>query len=55
MPRFVSPEGDHVIETAIPREAAQLRAEGFTEQAARTKAVREADSAKSAEQTTPAK
>jgi len=41
MPRFV--KDDITIETAIPREAAQLRAEGFTEQKARTKEVREAD------------
>ena len=43
MPRYTSPDGQHTIETAIPREANQLRAEGWTEHAARTKAVREAD------------
>ena len=41
MPRFV--KDDLVIETAIPREAAELRAQGFTEQKARTKDVRAAD------------
>jgi hypothetical protein len=40
-PRFV--KDDLTIETAIPREAAQLRAQGFTEQKARTKAVKQAD------------
>ena len=47
MPRFTK-ESDGVtiaIETAVPREAAQLRAEGFTEQKARTAVVREADAA----------
>jgi len=43
VPRFVSKDGEHVIETAIPREAASLRAQGFTEQKARTKAVKQAD------------
>lgn len=42
MPRFTNKEG-LTIETAVPREAAQLRAEGFTEQKAKTAAVREAD------------
>jgi hypothetical protein len=44
MPRF---EKDGItVETSIPREAARLRSEGFKEQAARTKAVREADADK---------
>lgn len=45
MPRFTlkTDDGDLVIETAIPREAAELRAQGFAETAAKTKAVREAD------------
>lgn len=42
MPRFTNTDG-LTIETAVPREAAELRAQGFTEQAARTKAVKEAD------------
>jgi hypothetical protein len=41
MPRFV--KDDITIETALPREAAQLRAEGFTEQKARTAEVKKAD------------
>ena len=40
-PRFV--KDDLTIETAIPREAASLRAQGFTEQKARTKAVKQAE------------
>jgi hypothetical protein len=48
VPRFV--KDDLTIETAIPREAAQLRAQGFTEQKARTKAVKQAE----AEATKPA-
>ena len=43
MPRFT--KDDITIETAVPREAAQLRAQGFSEETARTKAVREADKA----------
>lgn len=45
MPRFTlkTDDGDLVIETAIPREAATLRAQGFTETKAKTKAVKEAD------------
>jgi hypothetical protein len=43
VPRFVSKDGEHVIETAIPREAAELRRDGWTEQKARTKAVKQAD------------
>jgi hypothetical protein len=44
MPRFT--KGDLTIETAIPREAAELRAQGFTEYKARTAEVKEADAAK---------
>jgi len=43
VPRFVSKDGEHVIETAIPREAAELRRDGWTEHKARTKAVKQAD------------
>lgn len=46
MPRFVSKDGKHTIETAVPREAAALRSQGYTEQKARTTAVREADTSK---------
>ena len=53
MPRFTKEvDGSTLaIETAIPREAASLRAQGFTEQKARTKAVRtaEAEASKPAE------
>lgn len=47
MPRFTKESDGRTItvETAVPREAAQLRAEGFTEQKARTSVVREADAA----------
>lgn len=48
MPRF---EKDGVtVETAIPREAVELRSQGFKETAARTKAVKsaEADTPKTA-------
>ena len=41
MPRFT--KGDLTIETAVPREAAELRAQGFTEHKARTKAVQAAE------------
>lgn len=41
MPRFV--KDDITIETAIPREAAELRSQGFAEQKARTADVRKAD------------
>jgi hypothetical protein len=41
MPRF---EKDGLtVETAIPREAAELRAQGFKESAARTKAIKTAE------------
>lgn len=48
MPLFIKESDGHevVVETSVPREAAQLRAEGFTEQKARTSTVREADAAK---------
>ena len=38
-----------IVETSNPREAAQLRAEGFTEHKARTKEVRAADAATAAQ------
>lgn len=44
MPRFV--KDGLTIETAVPRESADLRAQGFKEQKARTAAVREADAVK---------
>lgn len=44
MPRFT--KDGLTIETAVPREAAELRAQGFTEQKARTAAVREAEAPK---------
>jgi hypothetical protein len=40
-PRFT--KDDVTIETALPREAAELRAQGFKETAARTKAVKSAE------------
>lgn len=43
MPRFI--KDGLTIETAVPREAAELRAQGFTEQRARTVAVKQADAA----------
>jgi hypothetical protein len=46
MPRFIGP-GGLTIETAIPREAAELRAQGFTEQKARTAEVKKADAEQS--------
>ncbi|MFW0772530.1 hypothetical protein ACLRGI_05125 [Paenarthrobacter nitroguajacolicus] len=45
MPRFTNKEG-FAVETSVPGEAARLRAEGFTEQKARTAAVRETDAAR---------
>ncbi|WNT44909.1 hypothetical protein SEA_ABBYDAISY_14 [Arthrobacter phage AbbyDaisy] len=49
MPRFVSKDGNHVVETSVATEAAELRRDGFTEQKARTAAVREADAVAQAE------
>lgn len=48
MPRFIKDSDGRTItvDTSIPREAAQLRAEGFTEQKASTAVVKEADAAK---------
>lgn len=43
MPRFI--KDGLTVETAIPREAAELRSQGFTEQKAKTAAVKEADAA----------
>jgi hypothetical protein len=45
MPRFV--KDDLVIETALPREAAELRSQGFTQQKARTAEVKKADAEQS--------
>lgn len=44
MPRFT--KDGLTIETAVPREVTELRAQGFTEQKARTAAVREAEAPK---------
>lgn len=46
MPRFISKDGKHTVETAVATEAAELRRDGYTEQKARTTEVREADAAK---------
>ena len=46
MPRFISQDGKHTVETAVATEAAELRRDGYTEQKARTAPVREADAAK---------
>ena len=54
MPRFISKDGQHAVETAVATEAAELRRDGYTEQKAKTTAVREADAAKPAA-STPAK
>lgn len=47
MPRFISKDGKHTVETSVPTEAADLRRDGFVEQKAKTAAVRESDAAKS--------
>jgi hypothetical protein len=52
MPRFTK-EGQTPIETAIPREAASLRAQGWSEQKARTREVKQADAAKTDPAETP--
>lgn len=43
MPRFVSKDGKHTIETSNPTEAVSLRTQGYREQKARTQVVRQAD------------
>ena len=44
MPRMVHPdESKRPVETALPAEVVQLQARGYVAQAARTKAVKEAD------------
>lgn len=43
MPRFISPDGNLTIETAVPYEAAELRRDGFKEEKARTAPVKAAD------------
>jgi len=52
MPRFISKDGQTAVETSVPLEAAELRSRGFTEQKAKTAAVKEADAAKPAPATT---
>lgn len=47
MPRFISKDGKHTVETAVATEAAELRRDGFVEQKARTSEVKAADAAKS--------
>ncbi|QYC54934.1 hypothetical protein SEA_POPPER_15 [Arthrobacter phage Popper] len=47
MPRFT--KNGLTIETAIASEAAELRRDGFTEEKAKTAAVKEADAAKTAD------
>lgn len=42
-PRFVHPKTNHSIETSNPVERVSLLRQGYTEQKARTKAVRQAD------------
>lgn len=44
MPRFTSKDGQHTVETAVPTEAAELRAQGYVEAKARTAEVKAADS-----------
>jgi hypothetical protein len=46
MPRFISKDGNHAVETSVATEAAELRRDGYTEQKARTSAVKEADASK---------
>ena len=44
MPRMVHPdESKRPVETALPAEVVQLQARGYVAQAARTKAVKEAE------------
>lgn len=43
MPRFVHPKTRHAIETTSPRDRADLLAQGYREQKAKTTAVRQAD------------
>lgn len=43
MPRYTSKDGSRHIETSIPSEGVELRAQGFTVSEALTEAVREAD------------
>ena len=54
MPRFTKESDGRTIavETSIPREAAELRAGGFTEQKAKTAAVKESDAVRPAPATT---
>lgn len=41
MPRYV--KGDHAIETSVPSEGVELRAQGYKEQKARTKEIQRRD------------
>jgi hypothetical protein len=50
MPRYVHKDTGHTVETSVAREGQELKSQGYREQAARTKAVREAD--KQAEKST---
>lgn len=52
MPRYEK-EGREAIETSLAREGAFLRAEGWTEVKARTKAVKDADAEREAATTAP--
>lgn len=45
MPRFVSKDGKHSIETSNPVERVSLLRQGYREQKARTAAVKQADQA----------
>ncbi|MBT8162794.1 MULTISPECIES: hypothetical protein [Arthrobacter] len=51
MPRFVSKDGKHTVETSVATEAAELRRDGYTEQKAKTAAVRETDAENAAKPT----
>lgn len=46
MPRFVSKDGEHAVETSHPAERVSLLAQGYREQKARTQAVKQADAGK---------
>lgn len=44
MPRYV--KGDHAVETSVPSEGVELRAQGYRQEKARTKRVQDADAAR---------
>lgn len=50
MPRFVSKDGAHAVETSHPAERVSLLSQGYREQKAKTAAVRQADNAKTTDQ-----